>query len=857
MYICEFNKDDIQNIVIQHLRLNGIKHRQKKYTYKHDKSVNKTVKRIFKVPLHLLPTENITNHGFDVKIPCFVFEACKLISMNIQTEGLFRKAGSNVRQKEIKSQLDNKGKLNKDHHVIDIANVLKLFFRELPEPLIPYMFHDTFLHCLRVEKQLIVSTILLTCLLLPIENLYTLAYVMEFLNNVAANAEHNKMDISNLSIILTPSIMPLEAHMKMSAQSNQRLTYHVRVVQILIEHAANIGVVPLEIVEKIPISRSNSQEILDTDGGDGDKKKKKKRRSGSLTRMFNGLKKIVSGRIASENGNGIMMEQNECTPSPDLLMTTPCLKKVTSSSSNKRRANDVDIYGLSSKKRRNTFGKWFATSTPISKTVVAPPNQETSSKQSLLSGHKIKRSSFDDIVTPSDKSALKRLERRWSVVSSASVWGKKKKQTHASIINNDPPLFTGSIENEINHVDDDVFLANNNSLIHREEVNNDIEFVRIPKQEYEEIKSRVSAIENRISQEFNNIPPTSSSTVTNDLVKDVQTEYEKTLEESSTLNNASTDQLAKRLSRELKIRRNSDQQKVIRSPSARKIGTIRRRSKEFDRKNSRIERNHSWHLSGNPEISSIPKSALRRGRPNTIFSGLPQPNTSKLVNEVYLPVTTSLGTPKTEESSEKIDSSWKGGERFFSVDYQTPRSNENTIGPRSSLAKLRSQNAGMVLAKAKLFDGLLDSSKDSSCESLSIVNRRQSGRLMRQNKTRTSPNTSTKRNNKNRKHNKENDYENLPKKSTDSTFQTPPPNTQIVFATPKITPQIKKTLVNVKSPKYLRQTASGLSLSAKKTPFNTKTPLKAIHGLQQVNGNTPRRCSPRLLLKTKQLSSAC
>lgn len=35
MYICEFNKDDIQNIVIQHLRLNGIKHRQKKYTYKH------------------------------------------------------------------------------------------------------------------------------------------------------------------------------------------------------------------------------------------------------------------------------------------------------------------------------------------------------------------------------------------------------------------------------------------------------------------------------------------------------------------------------------------------------------------------------------------------------------------------------------------------------------------------------------------------------------------------------------------------------------------------------------------------------------------------------------------------------
>jgi hypothetical protein len=41
--------------------------------------------------------------------------------------------------------LDSSKKFGPEHHVIDVANVLKMFFRELPEPLIPHAYHEVLL----------------------------------------------------------------------------------------------------------------------------------------------------------------------------------------------------------------------------------------------------------------------------------------------------------------------------------------------------------------------------------------------------------------------------------------------------------------------------------------------------------------------------------------------------------------------------------------------------------------------------------------------------------------------------------------------------------------------------------------
>jgi len=55
------------------------------------------------VPLHHLDQEAVLlNCGTAVEVPCFVARACSYIKQQIGTEGIFRKAGSTSRQKELK-----------------------------------------------------------------------------------------------------------------------------------------------------------------------------------------------------------------------------------------------------------------------------------------------------------------------------------------------------------------------------------------------------------------------------------------------------------------------------------------------------------------------------------------------------------------------------------------------------------------------------------------------------------------------------------------------------------------------------------------------------------------------------------
>lgn len=204
----------------------------------------------------------------------------------------------------------------------------------------------------------------------------------------------------------------------------------------------------------------------------------------------------------------------------------------------------------------------------------------------------------------------------------------------------------------------------------------------------------MSAIEDRISQEMYTVQATASSS-------HVQTVYEKTLEEVESLSSPTTEQLAKRLSRELKIRRSSEH-KVIRSPSARKIGSIRRRSQEGLAK---ITRNQSCH---------IPRVTLKRGRPNTVMSGLPQP--SPLKSDMGRSSSFHSHTPNSSEDTSNLEK-WASAEMFFKSQSENKKTTVekrlSTEQNRESLAKLRMHNAGMVLAKAKLFNELSDSSENS------------------------------------------------------------------------------------------------------------------------------------------------
>lgn len=171
------------------------------------------------------------------------------------------------------AHLDSGLRLQKNHHVIDVANVLKLFFRELPEPLLPPgNIQETILRSLLIKSNE-VEVLMLTCLLLPPLSLNILMFFMQFLHTISVHSDANKMTIENLAIIFAPGIMPL------TEMIGQRLNCHVKIIEMLIRHSNRIGLVPKSILDKL----NHSAPIADEQNADTVDKKKKKRRSGSLT----------------------------------------------------------------------------------------------------------------------------------------------------------------------------------------------------------------------------------------------------------------------------------------------------------------------------------------------------------------------------------------------------------------------------------------------------------------------------------------------------------------------------------------------------------------------------------------------
>lgn len=167
-------------------------------------------------------------------------------------------------------------------------------------------------------------------------------------------------------------------------------------------------------------------------------------------------------------------------------------------------------------------------------------------------------------------------------------------------------------------------------------------------QQYDDLKNVVrreeerldkSAVQHMTAALFPNI--SSSSAAQNLSCSEmIQSAYERMREETEGQlgTPGPSDMLSRRLDRELKIRnRRSGEHRVIRSPSERRIGTIRRRSKESVQNTAKslispeevatpVPAPPAFHHTPKMKATllSTPASAsLRRGRPNSVKSGLP------------------------------------------------------------------------------------------------------------------------------------------------------------------------------------------------------------------------------------------
>ncbi|XP_078250650.1 rho GTPase-activating protein 24 isoform X6 [Pogona vitticeps] len=130
----------------------------------------------------------------------------------LKEEGLFRLPGQANLVKELQDAFDcgEKPLFDRNTDVHTVASLLKLFLRELPEPVIPYSKYEDFLACAKLlskEEETGLNELVKQVKSLPLVNFNLLKYICRFLDEVQSYSGVNKMSVQNLATVFGPNIL--------------------------------------------------------------------------------------------------------------------------------------------------------------------------------------------------------------------------------------------------------------------------------------------------------------------------------------------------------------------------------------------------------------------------------------------------------------------------------------------------------------------------------------------------------------------------------------------------------------------------------------------------------------------------
>uniref|UniRef100_A0A1B6LTH6 Rho GTPase-activating protein 12 n=1 Tax=Graphocephala atropunctata TaxID=36148 RepID=A0A1B6LTH6_9HEMI len=147
------------------------------------------------------------------RVPLFVQHCIRCIERteeNMKTDGLYRASGNLSQVQKIRLQVDQNvySLLEQEEDVHVLAGTLKLFFRELKQPLIPFKFFNKAIKAStnpsRSEKLKDFRDIVKS---LPPCNHDTLNLLLQHLLRVTQYHEFNRMHIPNIAIVFGPTLM--------------------------------------------------------------------------------------------------------------------------------------------------------------------------------------------------------------------------------------------------------------------------------------------------------------------------------------------------------------------------------------------------------------------------------------------------------------------------------------------------------------------------------------------------------------------------------------------------------------------------------------------------------------------------
>uniref|UniRef100_A0AAR2L8S2 Rho GTPase-activating protein 29 n=1 Tax=Pygocentrus nattereri TaxID=42514 RepID=A0AAR2L8S2_PYGNA len=280
----------------------------------------------------------------------FIIKKCtsEIESRALNIKGIYRVNGAKSRVEKLCQAFENGKDLVElsDLYPHDISNVLKLYLRQLPEPLILYRYYNEFIGlakeaqsvlveeaesaqsrpqgeepCLSIDLNRIIFKIRDLLRQLPPAHYRTLHFLIAHLHRVTERAEDNKMTASNLGIIFGPTLIkPRQMEAEVSLSSLVDYPYQALMVELFITHHNMIFDVPLSPVAPLTapaLHGSPSPHTRDKD------------RLSRHSRSLLDIKEVTADGTDGLNGVGSAAEVQRST----LVFGRPSTTSVTSMSS--------------------------------------------------------------------------------------------------------------------------------------------------------------------------------------------------------------------------------------------------------------------------------------------------------------------------------------------------------------------------------------------------------------------------------------------------------------------------------------------------------------------------------------------
>ncbi|XP_061121458.1 rho GTPase-activating protein 29-like isoform X1 [Syngnathus typhle] len=206
----------------------------------------------------------------------FIIRKCtsEIETRALDMKGIYRLNGAKSRVEKLCQAFENGKDLVElsDHYPHDISNVLKLYLRQLPEPLILFRYYNELIGLAKesqrgiaedleafrlssspvtpaqvgVELNRILFKLKDILKQLPSAHYKTLQFLIQHLHRVTEEAEENKMPARNLGIVFGPTLIkPRQADADMSLSSVADYPYQALIVELLVRHYHMIFDTPL------------------------------------------------------------------------------------------------------------------------------------------------------------------------------------------------------------------------------------------------------------------------------------------------------------------------------------------------------------------------------------------------------------------------------------------------------------------------------------------------------------------------------------------------------------------------------------------------------------------------------------